>query len=153
MRKRFTGVLTLCLFGAGALAGTSMSPAQESVGTSNPPVEMTVEKDAQRSAEMRLKRLNQQLNLSNQQKSKIRPLLEHEVERIEEVRSNTSLSEGETQKRIHAIHKDTNQRIGQLLTAEQRKQWPDANQQKNANAESGDHPREGGATPVSLPTP
>ena len=153
MRKRFTGVLTLCLFGAGALAGTSMSPAQESVGTSNPPVEMTVEKDAQRSAEMRLKRLNQQLNLSNQQKSKIRPLLEHEVERIEEVRSNTSLSEGETQKRIHGIRKDTNQRISQLLTPAQRKQWPEDRQQKNAKAESGDHPRQGGATPVSLPTP
>ena len=153
MRKRLPRVLAFCLLGAGALAVAAIRPERGSCTPPGSTAEPTIDKQAQDAADRRLKRLSHELNLSTQQKAKIRPLLEHEVERTEEVRTNTSLSEGEAQKRIHAIHKDTNQRIGQLLTPEQRKQWPEDPQQKNAGTETGDHPGESGVTPVSLPTP
>jgi periplasmic protein CpxP/Spy len=87
---------------------------------------------------MRLERLSQQLNLTDQQRAKIRPVLRHEIERIMQVRSNTSLSQGESQRRIKLIHGDTHQRIGEFLTPEQKKQWQESRQAQRGAPQGGE---------------
>jgi Spy/CpxP family protein refolding chaperone len=131
IRKHWTRVLALGFLGAAALWWAGILAAQEPSGAPHPSQEGTApaSKPAHGdAAEMRLERLSQQLNLTNEQKTKIRPVLRHEIERIMEVRSNTSLSQGETQRRIKLIHGDTHQRIAEFLTLEQKKQWQESSQ-------------------------
>ncbi len=87
----------------------------------------------------RLERLSEELNLNDEQQAKIRPLLKHETERIQEVRSNSSLSQGEAHRRIQLIRRDTNQHIAEFLTLDQKKQWQNDRQQKRASAHGENH--------------
>jgi len=137
IRKTSTRVFAVGLLSAAALAGAGTLAAQEPSAPPHPSQEGTAPtgKAAHGAVEMRLERLSQQLNLSDEQKAKIRPLLRHEMERIMQVRSNTSLSQGETQRRIQTIRRDTNQRISVFLTPEQKKQW-----QENRQAQRGGPP-------------
>jgi protein CpxP len=135
--KRFCaiGLLNIAL-----LAWAEVLAAQEPSAAPRPSQDETsIGRSAHGNAvEVRLERLSQQLNLTNEQKAKIRPVLRHETERIVQVRSNTSLSQGETQRRIRLIRGDTHQRIGQFLTAEQKKQWQETSQAQRSAPRGGE---------------
>jgi Spy/CpxP family protein refolding chaperone len=135
MRRSLTSVFAIALLGTTALTPAGIVAAQEPSAPPHPPQEGTAPtgKPAHGGAvEMRMEKLSQQINLTDEQKTKIRPLLRHETERIREVRSNTSLSQGETQRRIKLIRGDTNQRMGEFLTPEQKKQWQETRQAQRA---------------------
>ena len=131
IRNSWAWIFAVGLMSAAALAWAGTLAAQEPSAPPHPsqegaaPTGKPAHGDA---AEMRLERLSQQLNLTDEQKVKIRPVLRHEIERIVQVRSNTSLSQGEAQRRIKLIHRDTHQRISECLTPEQKKQWQESRQ-------------------------
>lgn len=141
MRKSWTMVFAIGLLGAAALAWAGILAAQESSALPHPPQPETAAtgKPAHGSAiEMRLERLSQQLDLTNEEKTKIRPVLRRETERIMQVRGNTSLSQGEAQRRIKLIRGDAHQRISEFLTPEQKKQWQEGSQaQRGASMQAG----------------
>jgi Spy/CpxP family protein refolding chaperone len=123
IRKSWTRSIAFGLFGAAALAWAGILAAQESSAPPHPPQPETAatRNPAHGSVvEMRLGRLSQQLNLTDEQKAKIRPVLRRETERILLVRGNTSLSQGEAQRRIKLIRGDIHQRISEFLTPEQK---------------------------------
>jgi Spy/CpxP family protein refolding chaperone len=86
--------------------------------------------------ENRLENLSKQLNLTNEQKEKIRPLLKHEMERIREIRNNTSLTQAEARRRMQTVRKNTNQHIAEILTPEQKKQWRQMRPERRGGGES-----------------
>ena len=142
MRKCWTRVFAVGLLGVAALAWSGILAAQEPSAPSSPPQEETAptgKPGRGGSVEKRLEKLSQQLNLTDEQKAKIRPLLKREGERIKEVRSNTSLSQGEAQRRIQSIRRDTNQRIREFLTPDQKKQWQEDRQQQRGGPQGGEH--------------
>ena len=91
----------------------------------------------------RLENLSKQLNLTDEQKDKIGPLLRREGERIRDVRQNNSLTQGQAKRRIALIHRETNQHIAQVLTPEQNKQWQQMREERRA-AHQGGQGRSGG---------
>jgi Spy/CpxP family protein refolding chaperone len=148
-----TGLLTLA---AMAFAGILLA-AQEPSAPSNPPQDQAPAPNGNPGrggmVENRLQKLSQQLNLTDDQREKIRPLLEHESERIKEVRGNSSLSQGEAQRRIKSIRRDTNQRIGAFLTPEQIAQWKEDRQQHRGGGQGAEHGPSGGPAPDAPPAP
>ena len=141
IRKSWTRGLAIGLLGAAALAWAGILAAQETSALPQPPHASAAPtgKPTRGSAiEVRLERLSQKLDLTNEEKTKIRPVLRGETERIMQVRSNTSLSPGETQRRIKLIRGDTHQRIGEFLTPEQKKQWQESSQaQRGGSLQAG----------------
>jgi len=127
------------------LNSSGNSPQEETAPAGKPVSEAAVEK--------RLQKLTQQLNLTDEQRAKIRPLLKHGLERVRQVRSNTSLSQGEAQRRIKLIHQDINQRIRQFLTPEQKEQWKEARRQQRNGPQGGEHGPSGKPTPDAPPAP
>ena len=153
-RKRWTRLFAVGLMGVATLALAVTLAAQEASAPPHPPQEENTSGGKPGhggSAEKRLEKLSHQLNLTDEQRAKIRPLLQHEVERIKEVRSNSSLSQGEAQRRIRLIHRDTNQRIGEFLTPEQKQQWKEDRQQHRGGPPAGEHGP--GGAPDSPPAP
>lgn len=69
----------------------------------------------------RLDRMARRLNLTDDQKAKIRPILEEEVGKVKEVRADTGLTRQELRTKMQAIRQETHDRIQAILTPEQQK--------------------------------
>jgi Spy/CpxP family protein refolding chaperone len=156
MRKYWATFVAIGFLGVATLAWAGILTAQEPAARSTPPEEETTPNGKQGrggTVDKRLENLSKQLNLTNEQKAKIAPLLKHEVERIKEVRSNSSLSQGEAQRRIRSIRRDTNQRISEFLTPEQKTQWQESRQAQRGSGPGRQHGSQGSGAPDAPPAP
>jgi Spy/CpxP family protein refolding chaperone len=64
--------------------------------------------------------MSENLNLTDEQKTKLRPLLEDEVKQMNAVRDDTSLSLPGRRAKIREIRQSTRKQIDGVLTPEQR---------------------------------
>jgi Spy/CpxP family protein refolding chaperone len=71
-------------------------------------------------AERELQRMSERLNLTEEQKAKIRPILQERNKQLEDLRANSSLPQGEARAKATEIRKSARQQIDQILTPEQR---------------------------------
>jgi len=150
MRKIWTMALAICLIGLTMAAMANARPQdQEPPAPANPPDRAAPPNGRPGrggNVENRLEMMSRQLNLTDEQREKIRPILRHEVDRIREVRNNGSLTQREARRRTQMIRKNTRQQVAAVLTPEQRKQWQEM-RQEHAGAGGGQRPSEPPAPP------
>lgn len=79
--------------------------------------------------EQRLQRLSSRLNLSEDQKKQIRPILDEELGQLKDLRNDTKLSKEEKRTKFKEIANATFDKIHQLLTPEQQKKHDELRQQ------------------------
>ena len=79
--------------------------------------------------EQRLQRLSSRLNLSEEQKKQIRPILDEEVGKLKDLRNDTNLNKEEKRTKFKKIADDTFGKIHQLLTPDQQKKHDELRQQ------------------------
>ena len=148
----FIGMTTLAV--AGAMAQQE-PPAHSNSSDEGAPPSGEAGRDG--SVRGRMQNLSRQLNLTDAQKENIRPLLKHEMERIKEVRSNSSLTQGEARRRIRRIRQTTNQQIAEFLTPDQKKQLEEMREEHRAAGapQGGQRGPNGGAPepPAGPPNP
>lgn len=149
MRKILTAISGACLttLATLALAGPL---SQQPPAPANPPDEGAAPNGRPGrggNIENRLEMMSKQLNLTDEQRENIRPLLKHEVERIKEVRSNTELTQDQARRRIQMIRKNTRQKVAEILTPEQRKQWQEMRQEHRGGPDGGQKQPGGGDDP------
>jgi Spy/CpxP family protein refolding chaperone len=135
MRKFWTRTLAVCLLSMATLAVAGVWAQQESPTPANPPDEAAPPSGSGRAGrggnvENRLEMMSKQLNLTDAQKEKIRPILKHEMERMREIRNNTSLSQAEARQRMATVRRNTREHIAEVLTPEQKKQWRETQQER-----------------------
>jgi Spy/CpxP family protein refolding chaperone len=71
-------------------------------------------------AERELQRMSQRLSLTEEQKAKIRPILQERNKQLDDLRAKSSLPQGEARAKATEIRKSARQQIDQILTPEQR---------------------------------
>src|SRR5215831_3078127 len=76
------------------------------VGAQSPPAHP--QRDA---AAQRLKDLSKELNLTDAQKDKIRPILQEEAPKVKALRDDTTLTRQEKAEKLRAIHDETSAQI------------------------------------------
>ncbi len=69
----------------------------------------------------RLQRMGQMLQLTDEQKAKIKPLLEAEVAQIKTIHNDSSLSRPQKMEKIQQLRSSTHDKIKPILTPEQQK--------------------------------
>jgi protein CpxP len=74
-------------------------------------------------AERRLEFLSQQLNLTDDQRSKLKPILEDESKQIKAAWDDTSLSEDQKHAKMKEIREGTKPQIEALLTPDQKQKF------------------------------
>jgi len=157
MRGTWTKVLVAGLMSVATFAFTGRLAAQEPSPPSSPPNQAGAASGRPGRAgnvENRLENLSKLLNLSNEQKEKIRPLLQHEMERMRQVRNNTSLTQGEARQRLETIRRNTNRRIAEILTPEQKKHFQEIREERRGGRPEGDQSGPGSTTsPATPPAP
>ena len=72
-------------------------------------------------ADAQLDHMSQTLNLTDDQKTKIKPILEDSMKQMQTVRQDTSLSQEDRRSKMQQIHESTMSQIKPILNADQQK--------------------------------
>ena len=71
------------------------------------------------SADQHLQMLSEKLNLTDDQKAKVKPILQDQMQQMKAVREDSSLSEEQKRAKMKSIHESLHNQINAVLTPEQ----------------------------------
>lgn len=108
------------LLTAAALLTGTLGLAQESSPATPPQPGDRYEQKRGDRAEERLRRMSKDLNLSDDQKEKLKPILQDEVQQMKNVQADNSLSTEQRRKKMRQIHKTYEPQVQAVLTPEQK---------------------------------
>ena len=92
------------------------------------------------SADQHLQMLSEKLNLTDDQKAKLKPVLQDQMQQMKAVREDSSLSEEQKRTKMKSIHESLHDQINAVLTPEQQakfKQMKQEHMQKHNGMEEG----------------
>lgn len=88
-----------------------------------------------------LEHMSKELNLTDDQKTKIKPILEEQSKQMQDLRQNTSASQEDRRAKMKQIHENTTSQIRSTLTSDQKKKL---DEMKSEHSERGEEHRHGG---------
>jgi hypothetical protein len=91
-----------------------------------------------------LKRLSEQVSLTDDQKTKILPILQAQADQLKALHDNASLSDDDKHEQMRAIMQSTRKEIGDLLTPDQKGKFKGMH---------GDHDKGNPPPPADAPPP
>jgi Spy/CpxP family protein refolding chaperone len=71
----------------------------------------------------RLKKLSENLNLTDEQKEKLKPIIREQAVKMRELRQNTELSRQDKLAKFKELREDMDKKIEPILTPEQKEKW------------------------------
>ena len=139
----------ICLFAIGALmvmALGAFAQAQEGQGGGGQ------RRGPMMSPEDRVNRLNQELNLTDDQKTKITAIYKDQADQMTKLREDTSLSQDDRRAKMMDMNKAANEKINAVLDKDQQKKFADM-QERMRQRGPGGPPPQGGAKPPDAQKP
>jgi Spy/CpxP family protein refolding chaperone len=91
----------------------------------------------QENAKQMLQQIAKQLNLSEDQKAKIKPILTEEVQQLKALKADTSMTQDQKRSKAMQIRADSSAKITPILTPEQQKKWQEMKAAAKAKHKSG----------------
>jgi periplasmic protein CpxP/Spy len=86
--------------------------------------------------ESRLEWMTKQLNLTDDQQAKIKPVLADEMKQMKSVRDDTTLTQDQKRDKMKEIHQNTDSQINDVLTPDQQKKYADLKAQQKMHHEA-----------------
>ncbi|HXC02069.1 MAG TPA: Spy/CpxP family protein refolding chaperone [Opitutaceae bacterium] len=121
-------------------SGPSIQPDQPPTGETPPRPHMP-------SPQRMLKKLSEQVNLTDDQKAKILPLYQAAADQMKALHEDASLSDDEKHEKMRDIMQSTRKQIGDLLTPEQKEKF------KSMHGGAHDHDNPPPPPPADAPPP
>lgn len=90
------------------------------------------------SVEQQMERLNTQLNLTDEQKPKVKAVLEDQQKKMQEMRGDTNLTREERQEKMKTMRTDMEKKMKQVLTPDQFEKWQKSRDQFRKKGPGGD---------------
>src|SRR5437868_12333548 len=78
-----------------------------------------------------LDHMSKELNLTEDQKTKIQPILQDTQKQMQDVRNDTSLSQQDRMAKVRSVHENAMKQVEPILTAEQREKWEKMQQNRH----------------------
>jgi periplasmic protein CpxP/Spy len=146
MRRTKTLALAVCMFITMLMLGLN-SFARPQAAAQQPAPAQAAPKMAPRqpSVDERIDRMSKELNLTPEQKDKIRPLFEEQDKQMRELRSNTSLTPEQKRDKARTMMMETHDKVAAILTPEQKEKMKEHMEQMRQQRET--HPKEPPANP------
>ena len=121
MRRTKALALAVCMFITVLMLGlNSFARPQAAAQQPAPPQAAPKMPPRQLSVDERLDRMSKELNLTQEQRDKIRPLLEEQDKQMGELRNNTSLTQEQKRDKARAMMMETHEKLVAVLTPEQK---------------------------------
>jgi periplasmic protein CpxP/Spy len=79
--------------------------------------------------------LSKELNLTDEQKAKVKPILEEQTKQMRATKEDTSLSQEQKRDKMKQIHETTHSQINEILTPEQQKKFVELKEQQKEHRE------------------
>ena len=79
--------------------------------------------------------LSKQLNLTDDQKAKLKPILEDQSKQMKATREDTTLTQDQKREKMKQVHESTHSQINDILTPEQQKKFAELKEQQKAHHE------------------
>jgi len=86
-------------------------------------------------AEKRIEMMSEKLNLTEQQKKDIKPIIENEMKEMRTVREDSSLTPEQRREKTKAIRQTTQAELNKILTPEQQKKYAEMEEHREKMAE------------------
>ncbi len=83
----------------------------------------------QENAESKLQQMSQELSLTDEQKTKLKPILQDEGEQLRALKSDTSVSTQDKFQKAKEVRASHKQQIDAILTPDQKQKWQQMKQQ------------------------
>ena len=115
MSKSRWSILTVLLLSS---AGVTFAQTSQQSQASTPGKHAGMHQKGE-SAEQHLQMLSEKLNLTDDQKAKLKPILQDEMQQMKAVREDSSLSEDQKRAKMKSIHESLHDQINAVLTPEQ----------------------------------
>lgn len=108
--------------------GYSLPARAQSGGSqpSNPPAQSEMHHGSHAN---RLEWLSKELNLTEEQKAKVKPILEDQEKQMHAIREDSSLSQEQKHEKMMQVHENTHSQINGILTPDQQKKFADLKEQ------------------------
>ena len=71
----------------------------------------------------RMKQIVDELNLTDDQKAKVKPIFQDEAQKMKALRQDTNLSKQDKMAKLKSIHEETDAKLKPILTSEQLEKW------------------------------
>jgi protein CpxP len=94
----------------------------------------------QMSPDQQLDRLSKALNLTDDQKQQIRPILQDRQEKMQAIRSDTSLSREDKMSKMRSTFEETNTKIRAALNDEQKQKFDEIQQRRRERMQNRSNP-------------
>lgn len=101
---------------AGLMIGALPARAAEKAAKRERPAKTSVAQD-------RLQQMSEQLNLTAEQKEKIKPILQEEAEKMKAIRGDTSLTPEQKREKAKELRTELANKLKPILTPEQFQKW------------------------------
>jgi len=128
-------ILTILL-----LLATGLTFAQASPQSQAPTPDKHAGMHHEESADQHLQMLSEKLNLTDDQKAKLKPVLQDQLQQMKAVREDSSLSEEQKRAKMKSVHESLHDQINAVLTPDQQakfKQMRQEHMQKHKEMEEG----------------
>ena len=78
----------------------------------------------------RLKQISERLDLTDEQKEKLKPIFQEQFAKLRELRQNDTLSREDKLAKVKELREDINKKVEPILTAEQKEKWQKVQQRR-----------------------
>jgi periplasmic protein CpxP/Spy len=134
MRRTKMLALAVCTFTTMVMVGLNAFARPQAAAQQSAPTQVAPKMaPGRQSVTERLESMSKALNLTPEQKEKIRPLLEEQDKQMSKLRSNTSLTPEQKRDKGMAMHKEIHDKIVAILTPEQKEGMDRMRQQHEAH--------------------
>ena len=124
--KNKSCIVSIVLVAAGLAASGPVARAADKLAVK--PEAPTSERRA--GIQARLKQISEQLNLTDEQKEKLKPIFQEQFAKLRELRQNDTLSREDKLAKVKELREDINKKVEPILTAEQKEKWQKVQQRR-----------------------
>ncbi len=128
----------------------ALAPGSQAQSTTNAP---GGRRAGMRGVEAQVTALNEHLKLTDEQKPKIKTLLEEQNKKITELRGDSAVSQEDRRAKMQAIRADTSKKMKEVLTADQFKKYEEFLKERRNNRGPGGRAGGAGAEGTNAPKP
>ena len=127
--SRWSILTILFMLFAGLMFAQTSQTSQESQGSA-PEKHAGMHRHNGESADQHLQMLSEKLNLTDDQKAKLKPIFEDEMQQMKAVRDDSSLSQEQKRAKMKSIHESFHDKINAVLTPEQQAKFKQLRQEQ-----------------------
>jgi Spy/CpxP family protein refolding chaperone len=113
----------------------SVATGAQDAGTQTKPQAQTESGPHHGQRANQLERLSKELNLTDEQKEKVKPILDEQTKQMHATQEDSSLSQEQKRDKMKQIHQSTHSQINDILTPEQQKKFAELKEQQKEHRE------------------